>query len=93
MAAGAPEMNTKPSSPSDWDELAPAERVNDIPRMLAALTQAVQEALAEHKGAGNPVAIWRNDRVEWVQPEDTPVSFEAPEEDCGLARGSGQEEP
>jgi len=54
--------------------LAPADRVDDIPRILKALRQAVQEALQRHKRDGNPVAVWRNSRVEWVQPEDIPVS-------------------
>jgi hypothetical protein len=55
-------------------ELSPAERVHDVARILAALRQAVHEALLSHKLAGNPVAIWKNGRVEWVQPEDIPVS-------------------
>jgi hypothetical protein len=55
-------------------DLTPAERVDDIPRVLRALREAVQEALQKHKLAGNPVAIWKNGRVEWVPPEDIPVS-------------------
>lgn len=51
----------------------PAERVEDLPRILQALTQAVREALLRHKQAGNPVAIWRDGRVVWIQPEDIPV--------------------
>ena len=58
-------------------ELTPADRVDDIPRTLRALRQAVQEALRRHKLAGNPVAIWKHDRVEWVQPEDIPEQDEA----------------
>jgi hypothetical protein len=49
-------------------DLTPAERVNDIPRILRALRQAVRDALRQHKLAGNPVAIWRNGRVEWIPP-------------------------
>jgi hypothetical protein len=60
-------------------DLAPADRVDDIPRILEALRQAVQEALPRHKRDGNPVAVWRNSRVEWVQPEDIPVPTERPE--------------
>ena len=51
----------------------PAERVHDIPRILAEMQLAVREALLQHKRAGNPIAVWRNDRVEWIQPEDIPV--------------------
>ncbi len=52
--------------------LSPAERVHDVPRILEALRLAVQAALLDHKRAGNPVAIWKDGRVEWVQPEDIP---------------------
>jgi hypothetical protein len=51
----------------------PAERFDDIPRILEALRLAVEEALLDHKLAGNPIAVWRNGRVEWVQPEDIPI--------------------
>lgn len=51
----------------------PAERVHDIPRILEEMQLAVREALLQHKRAGNPIAVWRNDRVEWIQPEDIPV--------------------
>ena len=57
--------------------LSPAERVDDVSRTLRALRRAVQEALWRHKLAGNPVAIWKHDRVEWVQPEDIPERDEA----------------
>jgi hypothetical protein len=59
-------------TPPDPD-LTPAERVDDIPRILQALREAVQEALRQHKLNGNPVAVWRNGRVEWVAPEDIPI--------------------
>ncbi len=51
----------------------PAERVHDIPRILEAMRLAVRDALLDHKRAGNPVAVWRNNRVEWIQPEDIRV--------------------
>ena len=59
-------------------DLTPAERVDDIPRTLRALREAVQEALRHHKLAGNPVAVWRDERVEWIQPEDIPDPSESP---------------
>jgi hypothetical protein len=52
--------------------LTPAERVDDLPRIARALELAIREALQRHKLAGNPVAVWRNDRVEWIPPEDIP---------------------
>lgn len=57
-------------------ELTLAERVNDVPRALRALRRAVREALWEHKVAGNPVAVWRDGRVEWIPPDEIP--FESP---------------
>ena len=48
------------------------DRTEDLPRIQRALSQAVQDALLVHKRAGNPVAVWRNGRVEWVAPEEIP---------------------
>lgn len=53
-------------------DLSPAERVDDIPRTLRALRQAVEEALQRHKRNGHRVAIGKNGRVEWVAPDDIP---------------------
>ncbi len=52
----------------------PAERVEDLPRILAALTSAVQEALARHKRAGHSVAVWQDGRVVLVPPEEIPAA-------------------
>ena len=51
----------------------PSERVHDIDRMLEEMSLGIQEALLQHKRAGNPVAVWRNNQVVWIQPEDIPV--------------------
>jgi hypothetical protein len=53
--------------------LPPAERINDHLRILDALRQAVREALLNHKRAGNPVAVWQNERVVWVPADEIPV--------------------
>ncbi len=60
-------------SPDPHPERTPAERVHDVERMLEAMRLAVREALLDHKRAGNPIAVWRNERVEWIPPEDIPV--------------------
>jgi hypothetical protein len=49
------------------------ERVNDNDAITAAMQEAVREALLLHKKLGYPIAVWRNDCVEWIQPEDIPV--------------------
>jgi isoaspartyl peptidase/L-asparaginase-like protein (Ntn-hydrolase superfamily) len=38
-----------------------------------ALKQAVQQALLQHKKAGNPVAAWRDGKVVLIRPEDIVV--------------------
>lgn len=62
-------------------DLTPAERVDDIPRTVRALREAVQDALRRHKLAGQAVAVWRNSRVEWIQPADIPDESESPGEE------------
>lgn len=49
------------------------ERLADIKLIEAAVIRAVQGALLHHKRAGNPVAVWRNGRVEWLRPQDIPA--------------------
>jgi hypothetical protein len=40
------------------------------------LRSAVRDALARHKKAGNPVAVWRDGKVIWLRPEEIPDSPE-----------------
>lgn len=43
------------------------------------IRQAVRNALADHKAAGNPVAGWKDGKVVIVQPEDIDLSvFDEP---------------
>ena len=57
-------------------ERTPAERVDDVPRILDAMRQGVREALLQHKRAGNPVAVWRDGQVVWVPPGEIPEELE-----------------
>lgn len=41
-----------------------------------ALRDAARDARRLHKALGNPMAIWRDGRVVWVQPEDIVVDGE-----------------
>lgn len=54
-------------------ELTPLDRVEDVPRILAAMREAVREALLRHKRLGNPIAVWHEGRVVWLAPEEIPV--------------------
>jgi hypothetical protein len=35
-----------------------------------AIEEAVREALKRHKRAGNPIVVWRDGEMHWIQPED-----------------------
>ena len=59
-------------SPSHDSGPSPLERVEDVPRILAAMRRAVREAVLEHKRLGNPIAVWREGRVVWLRPDEIP---------------------
>jgi hypothetical protein len=49
------------------------ELFRDGKEIDAALRNAVQHALLQHKKAGNPVAEWRDGKVVLIKPEDIVV--------------------
>jgi hypothetical protein len=59
-------------------EPTPAERLNDLPRILKAMTAAVRDAVLRHKQLGLPVAVWRDGRVVWLSPDEIVVESEEP---------------
>jgi hypothetical protein len=50
-----------------------SERLRDVRLIEQALARAVREALQRHKQAGNPIAVWRDGGVVWIEPDDIPV--------------------
>ena len=52
----------------------------DEKEIQKALSKAVRHALRKHKRAGNPIAVWRDDKVVWIPPEEIP-DFEDDEDD------------
>jgi hypothetical protein len=56
-------------------ERTPAERVHDIPAIMAAIHEAVREAVLDHARAGNPIVVWRDGQCVWIQPEDIPAEL------------------
>jgi hypothetical protein len=61
------------------DQKPPAtleERLRDDRLIEAALRRAMQDALLQHKRAGNPVPIWREGRVVWIPPEEIVIEPE-----------------
>jgi len=51
---------------------SPIDLVDDIPRTQRALRVAIREALIRDKRDCHSVPIWRNERVEWIPPEEIP---------------------
>ena len=49
------------------------ELFRDGKEIDTALRNAVQQALLQHKKAGNPVAEWRDGKVVLIRPEDIVV--------------------
>ena len=45
-----------------------------------AIARGVREALLLHKRLGAPVAVWEDDRVQWIPPEEIEIP---PEEETG----------
>jgi hypothetical protein len=43
-----------------------AELLAELSAVEASLRASVREALLRHKQAGNPIAGWRNGKVEWL---------------------------
>jgi len=58
---------------------APKDRAalfNDDARIQKAMDEAVRAAILDHKRAGNPIAIWRDGKVVWLQPDEIPEDDE-----------------
>lgn len=60
------------------DSRSPAERVDDDDKILFEMSQAVREALGQHRRAGNSVAVWRDGRVELIPADEIPEEFATP---------------
>ena len=65
-------------TPPHDSETTPLERVEDLPRILRAMIEAVREALLRHKQLGNPVVVWKHGKVVWLQPDDIPADMLEP---------------
>ncbi len=58
--------------PTAWHTLPDSQLGANVARNRHATDVAVHEVLLQHKRAGYPVAVWRDERVVWVPPEDIP---------------------
>jgi hypothetical protein len=68
---------------------SPAERAGDLERIERALREAVRDALLRHKRDGDPVAVWRDGRVVWLEADEIPSSW-TKSSDGGTSDGSRQ---
>ena len=57
----------------------------DIERILedddliaAALARATRDALRQHKAAGNPIAVWRDEKVVWIPADQIEIADDPP---------------
>ena len=41
-----------------------------------AIKRSVREAIRRHKLLGNPIAVWRDDKVCWLQPDEIVIPEE-----------------
>jgi hypothetical protein len=51
------------------DHTAIAERLQDVAKIEAVLTEAVHQAVLEHARAGRSIPVWRNNQVVWERLE------------------------
>lgn len=48
-----------------------------------AIKRAVREAVRRHKLLGNPVAVWRDNQVCWLQPDEIILPEDEPDDGAG----------
>ena len=46
---------------------------NDADAVTLAIQAGIDAALLKHKQLGNPICVWRNDKVIWIAPENIQV--------------------
>jgi len=61
-------MNSKVPTKTESESTADADDLLQD-RIVEAIGDAVQEAIRDHKRAGNPIAEWRDGRVVMVPPD------------------------
>ena len=67
-ARRVPNMSDKIPTKSELEAASVADELLQD-RIVDAIGDAVQEAIRDHKRAGNPIAEWREGRVVLVPPE------------------------
>jgi hypothetical protein len=47
---------------------------NDGDAVTKAIQAGINAALLKHKQLGNPICVWRDDKVVWIAPENIKLS-------------------
>ena len=68
MARCVPNMNGENSTKAEVEAASDADELLQD-RIVEAIGDAVQEAIRDHKRAGNPIAAWIDGRVVLVPPD------------------------
>ena len=50
-----------------------AEAFANPEKITQAVAKGVRDALLKHKQAGNPIVVWRDGKIVWLDPEEIPV--------------------
>jgi hypothetical protein len=50
-----------------------AEAFSNPEKITQAVAKGVRDALLKHKQAGNPIVVWRDGKIVWLDPEEIPV--------------------
>ena len=50
-----------------------AEAFSNPEKITQAVAKGVRDALLKHKQAGNPIVVWRDGKIIWLDPEEIPV--------------------
>jgi hypothetical protein len=68
------------SDTSNGRQKSIAEKLHDLPALEAVLKRAARDAIRQHAIAGNPIAVWKDDRlvIEVPKLEDYPPLDDAP---------------
>ena len=61
------------SSSGEGVPLSMEEILADPTYIDRVLQQASRDALLRHKKLGNPIAVWRDERVTWIPADQIPV--------------------
>lgn len=63
-------MKTERSSIPQEDKIM--KILSDPEQIKKAIQTGIDAALRRHKQAGNPICVWKDNKVVWIKPENIP---------------------